>query len=99
MPLPAMNADQREAALEKAVEARRHRAEIKKSLKEGTISLADALRDKECERLHVSELLRSLPGVGPAKAKEIMVDLGISEGRRIRGLGTRQREGLLARFR
>lgn len=99
MPLPTQTDEQRKAALVKGSALRRHRAEVKKSLKEGSMSLSDAFADKDCDRMRVNELLRALPGVGPAKAEGIMADLGISAGRRIRGLGTRQREELLRRFR
>ena len=96
MALPTQTDEQRKAALVKGAALRRHRAEVKKSLKEGSMSLSDAFADKDCDRMRVNELL---PGVGPAKAEGIMADLGISAGRRIRGLGTRQREELLRRFR
>ena len=35
-------------------------------------------------------------GVGKVQARRIMVELDISESRRLRGLGRNQREGLLA---
>ena len=40
-------------------------------------------------------LLESLPGVGKVKARRIMEDIGISETRRVRGLGPQQRQALL----
>lgn len=98
MALPAQTDEQRKAALDKATVVRRHRAQVKKSLKEGETSLSEALCDEKCDRMRVSELLRALPGVGAARAEAIMEDLGISEGRRVKGLGTRQRRELLARF-
>lgn len=98
MAVPVQTDDERRAALRKAADVRRYRAGIKKSLKDGGMSLADALADEGCERMRVSELLRSLPGVGQSRAEAIMVDLRISEGRRIKGLGSRQREELLGRF-
>lgn len=98
MPLPTQTDQQRKAALEKAAELRHHRAEVKKALKERRVALVEVLDDVDCERMRVSELLRALPGVGPACAKATMADLRISEGRRVRGLGARQREELLTRF-
>jgi ribosomal protein S13 len=41
-------------------------------------------------KMKVSALLESMPGVGKVRAKQIMERLGISETRRVRGLGTNQ---------
>lgn len=98
MALPTQTDEQRKAALGRATEVRRYRAQVKKSLKNGTTSLLDVFDDEECRRMRVSELLRALPGIGEASTEAIMTDLGISEGRRIKGLGARQRRELLARF-
>jgi ribosomal protein S13 len=48
--------------------------------------------------MKVSSVLESLPGVGRVRAKKIMERLDISESRRVRGLGAKQREALLAEF-
>ena len=42
--------------------------------------------------------LEALPGVGKVKAKRTMEDIGISESRRVRGLGDQQRAALLKTF-
>mgnify|MGYP000864558532 FL=1 len=52
--------------------------------------------DPIAQRLKVSALIESLPGYGKAKAAKIMGELGISDTRRVKGLGARQREQLLA---
>jgi len=44
--------------------------------------------------MKVSALLESLPGVGKVRAKQIMGRLGIVESRRVRGLGTNQRDAI-----
>ncbi|MDG9688303.1 hypothetical protein QC334_37210 [Streptomyces sp. DH18] len=44
------------------------------------------------------QLLQSLPGVGTVTARRHLVDLGISETRRIQGLGARQRARLIELF-
>ena len=49
-------------------------------------------------KLKVSALLESLPGVGPVRARQIMAEVGISESRRVRGLGVNQSAALIARF-
>jgi hypothetical protein len=100
MPLPpALTAEQRQAALEKAAEARRTRAEVKAKLKAGSLGLGElfdqATRDEALAKLKVVSVLESLPGVGKVQARRIMEELDISESRRLRGLGRNQREGLL----
>jgi hypothetical protein len=99
---PVLSAEQRKAALEKAAEARRVRAEVKQLLKMGTITfpelLDQAAEDKVIAGIRVAAVLESLPGTGKVKAKRIMEQHGIATNRRLRGLGTRQREVLLELF-
>ena len=101
MPLPTLTDEQRKQALEKAAEARRKRAEIKAELKSGKRSLKDLLSktdDDTVGKMKVSNVLESLPGVGKVRATKIMEKLDISASRRVRGLGAKQREALLAEF-
>ena len=93
--LPEMTDEQRKAALERAAEARRERTEFKGLVKTGEISLADALADDRAQRIRVHEFLMCIPGIGKAKADDIMRKLGIAENRRVQGLGSRQREGIV----
>ena len=87
------------AALAKAAEARRVRAELKEKLKMGSVSLSELLQMAETDEIvgktKVLAVLESLPGVGKVKARRLMEDVGISETRRIRGLGGQQRAALL----
>ncbi len=46
----------------------------------------------------VLALLESLPGVGKVKARRKMDEIGISDTRRVRGLGEQQRKALLSEF-
>lgn len=101
MPLPILSPEDRARALEKAAEARRKRAEIKAELKSGKRSLKDLLAktaDDTVGKMKVSTVLESLPGVGKVRATKIMEKLDISASRRVRGLGAKQREALLAEF-
>lgn len=103
MPLPPqLTAEQRQAALAKAAEARRARAELKEKLKLGSVTLAellDAAADDEIiGKMKVIAVLESLPGVGKVKARRTMEEVGISESRRVRGLGDQQRAALLKVF-
>lgn len=93
--------DVRRAALAKAAEVRRERAELRTQLKAGDISLTDLLgrvEDDVVGKMKVLAVLESLPGVGKVKARRTMEQIGISESRRVRGLGTRQRSQLLDAF-
>lgn len=99
MPLPpSLSADQRQAALQKAAAARRARAELKEQLKMGSLTLAELLsradKDDIVAKMKVLAVLESLPGLGRVKARRIMEEVGISETRRLHGLGDQQRRKL-----
>jgi hypothetical protein len=100
--LPPLTPEQRAAALAKAAVARRERAAAKNRLKYSQGSLADVIQEgKDNEvigKMKVSALLESLPGVGRVRARQIMDEVGISESRRVRGLGANQAAALIARF-
>jgi len=103
MPLPpALTPDERQAALAKAAAARRQRAELKEKLKMGSTTLKELLdqaeRDEVVGKMKVVTVLESLPGVGKVRARRMMEQIGISEARRVRGLGDKQRESLLKAF-
>ena len=99
---PVLTPEQRADALVKAAAARKARAELKERLKLGSISLAEVLEQGEEDALvgktKVLAVLESLPGVGKVKARRTMEEIGIAETRRVRGLGSQQREALLAAF-
>ena len=99
---PPLTDEQRRQALIKAAEARRVRAQIKELLKEGTFSLEALLErsdtDENIGRMKVLSVLESLPRLGKVKARRTMSDIGISESRRLRGLGAQQRASLITRF-
>ena len=102
MPLPQLSPEQRKAALEKAAEIRKARAELKDQLKSGKTSLASVLdraeNDDVVGKLKVSAVLQALPGIGKIRANQIMEKLKIAESRRLRGLGEQQRKALLGEF-
>lgn len=102
MPLPPpLTEEQRRQALEKAAIARRKRAELKEQLKSGRTTLSELLertRDEIVGKMKVSTVLESLPGVGRVRARKLMEKLDISESRRMRGLGEKQKKNLLEEF-
>ncbi len=97
-----MTPEQRAAALEKAAAARRARAEVKNRLKYSQGSLGDVIKEGQTDdvvgKMKVSALLEALPGVGKVRARQIMEEIGISESRRVRGLGAKQVQALVDRF-
>lgn len=101
--IPDLTMDERMAALECAIKRRKERAVFVRDVKEGKITLADALvrgrEDKDgIGRIRVERLLRQIHGVGEIKAKKVMHALGIAESRRLYGLGCNQREALVRYF-
>jgi hypothetical protein len=94
--------EQRAAALAKAAEARRVRAEAKELLKTGSLRLSELFEKADSDELlagiKVERVLAAMPGTGKIKAKRLMESVGIAENRRIRGLGDKQKEALLAEF-
>ncbi|HLF42250.1 MAG TPA: integration host factor, actinobacterial type [Acidimicrobiia bacterium] len=99
---PQLTDEQRKAALAKAAEARRARAEVKELLKTGSLRLSELVRRAETDDilagLKVERVIASMPGTGKIKAKRMMETLGIADNRRLRGLGDKQKEALLAEF-
>jgi hypothetical protein len=102
MPVPTLDADARRAALGKAMDARRLRADLKVALKSGERSIASVLDLADtCEavaNMRVIEVIAALPAHGPTRAAELMRTLAIAPSRRVRGLGPRQRAALVAAF-
>jgi transposase len=100
--LPPLTPEQRAAALEKAAQARRVRAELKDKLKHSATTLHEILdageHDEVIGKLKVVALLEAMPGVGKVRAARIMEKLDISPSRRVRGLGAKQRTALEREF-
>lgn len=102
MPLPKMTDEERAAALARAAEARRVRAEIKQLLKTGTLTLdevfARAEEDDLVAGIKIGSLIVSMPHMGKVKAMRLLEDLEIEDSKRLRALGSRQKERLLGSF-
>ena len=83
-----------------AVAARRARAEVKRQVSSGERSasevLSSAARDgvQPEASLRVSELIGSIPWLGPTRTAKIMQDLRISPSKRLGGLGVHQYQRL-----
>lgn len=98
MALPQMTEEQRAAALEKAKETRRKRAEVREKIKDGKLTAKKALAKRDDPiygKIKVSQFIESFPGYGKAKAEKLMAEIGIAEGRRLSGLGEKQVAALI----
>ena len=102
MELPRLTEAERAAALERAAQARKVRAQIKAELKSGKRTLEEVITlgnsDDFVGKMKVSALIEALPGVGKVRALAVMEKVGIAASRRIRGLGIHQTRDLLAEF-
>jgi hypothetical protein len=82
------------------VHARQVRAQVRAGLADGSVRVADVLRDgqgvdergRTLARMKVVDLLSSFRGIGPVRAADIMDAIGIAANRRVGGLGPRQVE-------
>ena len=90
--LPNLSSEERAHALELAMQARRRYA----ALKARELTFTDAMDEEDAKRILVTSLLQSVPGIGASKAVVIMRLYRIPKGRRVGGLGIRQREALVA---
>lgn len=102
MAVPELTVEQRRAALEKAARIRRERAEVKSRLKNSGASLPDTLRaaatNEAIGKMKVVDLLQAMPGLGKVRARNLMDRIGISQSRRVRGLGANQMAALEREF-
>ncbi len=97
MPFANLTPEQRAAALQKAVQVRSERAQLKRDLKSGTLELQDLLKrdgDNVVGKMKVVTILESLPKFGKIRARKVLEEIGIAELRRVQGLTPRQRQGL-----
>ena len=100
--LPEMTDEQRAAALKRAGEARRLRAEIKHLLKSGSLTFQDVLDRADEDDLvagtKIKAIIVSMPHMGKVSTKRLLEEIGIADNRTIRGLGPNQRKALLEHF-
>ena len=92
MALPTLTPEQRQEALKKAAAARTARKELRDAIPS---VLGRAKSDAVVGKTKVADLLKSLPGYGPAKVTALLEQTGIDASRRAAGLGDRQKQALL----
>lgn len=68
----------------------------------GSLTLRELLdqagSDEVVGKMKVLAVLESLPGLGKVKARRLMEEVGISETRRVQGLGANQRQALFEKI-
>lgn len=93
--VPELTDEQRRENLARAVEARRIRKQALDEVRRGALGVRDALDDPRLSRCKVFAWLRAIPGIGTARAQEIMTRAQVKPSRRMAGLGIRQRGRLV----
>lgn len=101
--IPELTEEQRKANLEKAMKMRKERADIRAKLANGTYTVTDVIyfadsHDKAAAGMRVKQMVNALPGYGFKKTQALMRELGISESKRVGGLGTNQVKALIAKL-
>ena len=99
---PQLTAAQRSAALLKAGQSRKRRAEVKAMIKRKELSIDMVLEiagnEDAIAKMRVRELLEALSGIGKVRAGALMERLNISPTRRLAGLGRHQIKELRNEF-
>lgn len=100
--VPTRSAAERAEAAQAALRARRLRAEVKADMRFSAAALRRVVelargedeRARAIARMPVAEILAAMPGVGPARAAELMDRASVTANRRVGGLGPRQLDRL-----
>ena len=97
---PLRSLDQRMDALRRANEIRVRRAQLKKDLKDGRVSIEEILSDppEYVSTAKVFDMLMAVPKFGRVKAARFLNTCRISQSKTVGGLSERQRAELVALF-
>ncbi len=98
---PERSLVQRMDALQRANQIRTRRAQLKRDLKAGRVSIHDLLRNPPdyLETAKVFDMLLAVPKYGRVKVNKILVTCRISPSKTIGGLSERQRNELVSMLR
>ena len=93
-------APQHMRALEQANRVRLARAELKRQVAEGEVTVADVVKDCpwEAESMAIAELLMSQHRWGRQRCRRVLASLAISETKTVGSMTDRQRDALAARL-
>ena len=97
MSVPHISKEKRDESLKKARQYKTQRAQIKKSIKNGsavfnTFFIIGNFYSDVIANMKLIDMIKSMPGIGEIKAKKILKILRISRRKTIKGLSIKQRE-------
>lgn len=94
---PERSLDQRMDALRRANEIRSMRAQLKRDLKDGAVSITEVISNPPdyAQTAKVFDMLMAVPKYGKVKATRFLNHCRISQGKTIGGLSERQRAELV----
>ena len=97
---PVRSLDQRMEALTRANDLRVKRAQLKKDLKSGAVSIEEILREPPefVSTAKVFDMLMAVPKFGRVKAQRLLNQCRISQSKTVGGLSDRQRQELIDLF-
>ncbi len=97
---PVRSLDQRMEALRRANDIRVRRAQLKKDLKDGRISIEEVLNapPEYVSTAKVFDILMAVPKFGRVKAARFLNQCRISQSKTVGGLSERQRAELVGLF-
>ena len=97
---PVRSLDQRMEALKRANDIRVKRAQLKKDLKSGSVSIEQILSQppEYVSTAKVFDMLMAVPKFGRVKAARLLNQCRISQSKTVGGLSERQRAELVALF-
>ena len=97
---PERSLDQRMEALKRANDIRVRRAQLKRELKDGRVSIEAVLRQppEYVETAKVLDMLMAVPKFGRVKAARLLNQCRISQSKTVGGLSERQRAELVGLF-
>src|SRR3954447_17795111 len=97
---PVRSLDQRMEALKRANDIRVKRAQLKKGLKSGDVSIEEVLAEPPefVSTAKVFDMLMAVPRFGRVKAARLLNQCGISQPKTVGGLSDRQRHELIGLF-
>ncbi|PIU29380.1 MAG: hypothetical protein COT09_01095 [Candidatus Hydromicrobium americanum] len=103
MTLKNLSDKDRKKGLEKALQVRKKRAEIKDLLKKGKLDIRSLFKDgklfkKYVINMKVIDLVGAIPGNGRVNALKILSDLKISPNKKVGGLGKNQKNSFYKFF-
>lgn len=103
MALKNLSDKDRKKGLEKALQVRKKRAEIKDLLKKGKLDIRSLFKDgklfkKYVINMKVINLVSAIPGNGRVNALKILKDLKISPNKKVGGLGKNQKNSFYKFF-